>query len=71
MAGGEVRVEILDGQGRRVRGFSREDAMAVTGDSLRHSLRWQARSLTNLPPGSYMLRLHLHNATAYALTIHR
>ena len=26
-AGGEVRVEILDGEGRRVRGFSREDAM--------------------------------------------
>ena len=66
---GEVRAEILDAEGRRVRGFSREDAMVVIGDSLRHSLRWQARSITNLPSGTYMLRLHLHNATAYALTI--
>jgi hypothetical protein len=70
-AGGEVRAEILDGEGKRVRGFCREDAMVVTGDSLRHSLRWQACSITNLPSGSYMLRLHLHNATAYALTIHK
>ena len=69
--GGEVRAEILDGEGKRVRGFCREDAMVVTGDSLHHSLRWQACSITNLPSGSYMLRLHLHNATAYALTIHK
>jgi hypothetical protein len=69
-AGGEVRVEILDGQGRRVRGFTRENAIPLTGDSLRQSLHWQARTITNLPPGSYLLRLHLHNATAYALTIH-
>ena len=67
--GGEVHVEILDSDGRRVRGFAREDAIVVTGDSLRHSLGWQAHSITNLPSGSYMLRLHLHNATAYALTI--
>lgn len=70
-AGGEVRVEILDDEGRRLRGFSREDAIAVTGDSLRHSLAWREHSITNLPPGSYMLRLLLNNATAYALTLQR
>jgi hypothetical protein len=48
-----------------------KNTIAFTGDSLRHSLRWQSRSIANLPPGSYMLRSHLHNATAYALTIHR
>ena len=66
---GEVRVEVLDAEGRRMRGFSREDAIPAKGDSLRHALGWQGRSITNLPPGSYMLRLHLHNATAFALTI--
>jgi hypothetical protein len=70
-ADGEVRAEILDAAGRRVRGFSREDALAFTGDSLRHALDWQGRSITNLPSGSYMLRLHLHNATAYALTVQK
>src|ERR1035441_4624226 len=54
-AGGAVRVEILDGEGRRVRGFTRGDTIVVTGDSLRHSRCWQAHSITNLPSGSYML----------------
>jgi hypothetical protein len=70
-AGGEVRVELLDGDGRRVRGFSREDAIPVTGDSLRHSLGWQGRGITNLLSGSYMLRLHLNSATAYALSVYK
>ncbi len=68
-AGGEIRVEVLDPEGRRLRGFSREDAIPVKGDSLRHPIGWQGRSITNLPPGSYLLRLHLSNATAYALSI--
>jgi hypothetical protein len=70
-AGGEVLVEILNTEGRRMRGFSREDAITVTGDSLRHPLRWQSRSITNLPSASYLLRLHLHNSTTYALTIQK
>ena len=41
------------------------------GDSLRHSFRWQGRSVADLPPGSYMLRLHLNKATAYALSVSR
>ena len=45
--------------------------MAITGDSLRHAIGWQTRSITNLRSASYMLRLHLHNATAYALTIYK
>ena len=60
-----MRVEVLNGDGKRVRGFSHDDAIPVTGDSLRHSIRWQAAS-GRLPPGSYMLRLHLTNATVYA-----
>ena len=68
-AGGSIRVEILSSDGKRVRGFSYDDAIPLTGDSLRHSIRWQARQVKELPPGSYLLRLHLNNATVYALTV--
>ena len=70
-AGGEVRVEVLNTEGKRLRGFTRDDAIAIRGDSLRHSLGWQGRGVTNLPPGTYMLRLHLNHATVYALRVNR
>jgi len=70
-AGGEVRVEVLDAAGKRLRGFSRDDAVAVTGDSLRHSVGWQQHRIGDLSAGNYMLRLHLSNATAYALTMRK
>src|SRR5512133_862879 len=66
---GTIRVELLDDQGRRVPGFSVGDAVAITGDSLRHPVAWKGRSLSDLPPGVYMPRLHLHNATVYAVTL--
>lgn len=65
---GAVRVEVLDATGKRVRGFSREDAVPIKGDSLRHRVAWRSKSLAELAEGDYMLRLHLENATLYALT---
>lgn len=66
--GGSVRVELLTEDGYRVRGFSREDAVALEGDSLRHKATWKGRGLDTLPPGRYMLRLHLYKATLFAVT---
>jgi len=66
---GEVRVELLDADGYRVPGFTRDDALPLTGDSLRHTVRWKAASLDKLPPGRYSPRLHLRHATLYALTL--
>ena len=43
-------------------------AIAVRGDSLRHLIGWQGRGVTNLPPGRCILRLHLTDATVYALS---
>jgi hypothetical protein len=60
-------VEILDASGRRVPGFLREDAVEITGDALRHEVRWQEHDVGNLPDGEYMLRLHLDNATVFAI----
>lgn len=65
---GAVAVEILNEDGYRVRGFSKEDAVPLNGDSLRHTASWNGRELSQLPPGRYMLRVHLDNATLYAVT---
>jgi hypothetical protein len=65
--GGSIRVEVLDAAGRRVPGFLQEDAVAITGDALRHRVYWQDHELGDLPDGEYMLRLHLDGATVFAI----
>jgi hypothetical protein len=42
----------------------------LVGDSLRHRPGWKERTLADLPPGKYMLRVHLENAELFAVTIH-
>ncbi|HVF10661.1 MAG TPA: hypothetical protein VNA16_07655 [Abditibacteriaceae bacterium] len=66
---GAVRVEVLDANGFRVRGFTREDAIPIRGDSLGHTVRWKNKVISQLPPGRYMLRLHLENAEIFAVTL--
>ena len=68
-AEGAVCVEVLNREGRRVRGFSREDAVPVCGDVLAQSVAWREKSLADLAAGDYMLRLHLQRATVYALRL--
>jgi hypothetical protein len=65
---GSIRVELLTADGYRVRGYSRDDAVPVRGDALRHQVAWQQQRLDQLPPGRYLLRLHLDNATLFAVT---
>jgi hypothetical protein len=66
---GEVRIELLDAEMRRVRGFSRDEASVIHGDSLRHAVTWKDRTLADLPPGPYHLRAHLDRATLFAVSI--
>jgi len=70
-ANGSIRVEVLNDQGKRVRGFSYDEATPISGDSLRHAVRWQNHEFTDLEAGSYILRIYLTNATVYALTIQK
>lgn len=67
-AAGSIRAELLTEDGYRVRGYSQEDSVPFEGDSLRHPLAWDNRRLDQLPPGDYLLRLHLNNATVFAVT---
>jgi len=67
---GSIRVEVLDAGGRRVRGFTRDDASSLKGDQLAHSPSWNDKTLANLEPGQYMLRLHLENAKVFAVDLY-
>jgi hypothetical protein len=66
---GAIRVEILDAEGRRVRGFTKDDASPLTGDQFAHAAAWNGRNLSALAPGRYMLRLHLENAEVFAVSL--
>ncbi|HOW73512.1 MAG TPA: hypothetical protein PKY77_23165 [Phycisphaerae bacterium] len=62
-------VELLTEDGKRVRGFTRDDCLPIRGDSLRHSVTWKDRKLGDLAAGKYLLRLHLERAAVYSVTL--
>ena len=66
---GSLRVELLNASGLRVRGFDRDAAVPITGDDLRHVVRWENRTLADLPGGDYMLRVHLDRASLFAVNL--
>lgn len=66
---GSIRVELLDEEGFRLRGYSGEDAVSRRGDSAAHEISW--RSGTKPPARRAMIRLHLQQAEAFAVTLHR
>jgi hypothetical protein len=68
-ANGAMWLEVLDADGFRVPGFRREDAVPMSGDSLRHEACWQSKRLAELPAGTYHLRLHLDRAEVFAGTL--
>ena len=65
----EIRVEVLDGDGKRVQGFSYDEAVPIKGNSLKHAVQWKSGGLSSLPEQQYLLRIHLKNATVYAITV--
>jgi hypothetical protein len=65
---GTIRIELLDERGYGVRGFSAEDAAPIRGDSLRHAVKWNAKSSEDLPLGQYLVRIHLDDAEVFALS---
>jgi hypothetical protein len=67
---GAARVEILNEDGYRMRGFTKDDALPLTTDGLRLEARWKEKSLADLPAGRYHVRVHLDQAELFALTLH-
>ncbi|MGV3664220.1 MAG: hypothetical protein ACO1TE_28870 [Prosthecobacter sp.] len=68
-AAGSVRVELLDAKGYRIPGFTKADATPITGNGLRHPVAWKKATLKDLPAGDVMIRIHLDNAEAFAVTL--
>ena len=66
---GSIRVEVLNADGYRVQHFTKAHARPLTGDALHHKVAWKNRGLKHLPPGKYMLRLHLDNAEVFSVTL--
>jgi hypothetical protein len=38
-------------------------------DTTRYRFAWKDKKLSDLPKGSYLIRLHLQSATVYAVTL--
>lgn len=68
-AGGAVFAELLDADGYRIPGFDKANSVPVKKDSVRQRLAWKGKKLSDLPPGSYHLRLHLAKAAVFAVTL--
>ncbi|MBN2310863.1 MAG: hypothetical protein JXR94_17950 [Candidatus Hydrogenedentes bacterium] len=64
---GEARVEILDGAGQPVPGFSEAEAEPVTGDRIRAEVTWRSEAGLDALAGTVVqLRVHLANGRLYA-----
>ncbi len=66
---GAVRLEILSEDGYRLHGFAKDEAVPMRTNDLAHEALWKARRLGDLPPGRYLLRIHLDNAELFAITL--
>jgi hypothetical protein len=64
--GGSLRVEVLDGNGKVIPGFGRDDCRPVTGDSIDAVVQWKQE--TRLPAGTLRLRFVMQRASLYAFS---
>jgi hypothetical protein len=69
-AAGEIRVEVLDRDGRVVDGYSAADCVPVRGDGTKHAVSWKGRpTLGTLNRDVIRLRFVLSRARLYAFWI--
>jgi hypothetical protein len=69
-AGGELRVEVLDEQGRVVPGFSREDCTPVSEDRTLQAVAWKGGAdLSALRGRPVAFRFHLTKGSLYAFWV--
>jgi hypothetical protein len=69
-AAGEIRVEVLDRDGRVVDGYSAADCVPVRGDGTKHAVSWKGRpTLGTLNRDVIRLRYVLSRARLYAFWI--
>lgn len=64
--GGEIRVEVLDGEGRVLPGYAREECRPMTEDSVDFAVRWKARDELPDPSEPRRLRFFLTRASLFS-----
>ena len=65
--GGSIRAEILNLDGKVVAGFSVQDCVPFTGDSVRHTLRWRTEEFpAGVRDRVKQIRFYLTNADLYS-----
>jgi hypothetical protein len=68
--GGEVRVEVLDGEGKVVAPFTRENCEPLRGDGTLQAVRWQGgHDLAGVAGKPLKFRFHVQNAKLYAFWV--
>jgi hypothetical protein len=65
---GTLRVEILNEEGYRLHGFTKDECMPINQDGLALEACWKARKISDLPAGRYQVRIHLDRAELFAVT---
>jgi hypothetical protein len=65
---GSVRVEILNEDGYRMRGFTKEDESTISENGLAIEASWQEKRIQDLPIGRYQIRIHLDRADLFAIS---
>ncbi|MFN0199141.1 MAG: hypothetical protein ACKVT0_20520 [Planctomycetaceae bacterium] len=66
--GGSIQVEALDSAGQAIPGFTKDDSIPLTGDSVRHVLQWQDQPHCQpLQARPVTLRFYMHKAKIYSL----
>ncbi len=65
---GEILVELLNPDGSEIPGYTKEDCMVITTDSVNQKVKW--KNHTNLPSGKTLqLRFYMKNADLFSYTI--
>ena len=64
---GALRGELLDRAGKPIPGFSQADALPITSDAVRHTVRWQrGADLTHLKGKPIVIRFHQDRCKLFA-----
>jgi hypothetical protein len=67
---GAVWCEVLDEHGFRMPGFEKDACTPLKKkDTTRYRFAWRDKKLSDLPKGSYLIRLHLQSAAVYAVSL--
>jgi len=64
---GSVRTELLNCEGKRLEGFTAEDAIPMEENGKRLPIRWKGKTQKDYPSEPVLLRLHFKNAAVYAV----